>query len=751
MMNRRLQIFFLLLVLVISGCSETKESIVDRQVRQLLQQMSIEEKVGQMTQVTLGVLLDTSKKDGVIRLNPQKLRDAIHTYKVGSILNSTGEAFPLEVWHRVIRTIQEEAAKTPNKIPVLYGVDSIHGATYAANATLFPHNIGLAAARDPQLVRKAAKITAAETRAMGVRWNFDPVLDIGRQPLWARFPETFGEDPYITQVMGVATIRAYEEDGLASPTAVASCMKHYVGYSGPANGKDRTPASIPAIDLWNYYLPQFRAAIAAGASTIMLNSASVNSIPVHADRRLLKDVLRQQLGFKGLVVTDWEDVIRLHTRHMVAETPELAVKMAVDAGIDMSMVPNDFSFFTHLLALVRKGAVSEGRLDESVAVILKLKFKLGLFENPFPEPEAIAQFGREEYAKVALEAARDSITLLKNADNVLPLPKNAKVLLAGPGSDSRASLNGSWSFTWQGKDESKYPENYQGIASAFREKIGGQLLHHGVRGFAKLENYDAAGLVQKAAQVDYIVLALGEDAYAESPGSINDLALPEEQVQLAQAALATDKPVILLLTEGRPRIIRDIVDGMKAVVQAYRPGSQGARAIADVVFGDHNPGGVLPYSYPRFSGDINPYDRKHSVDIHKFGGYKPQWPFGHGLSYTRFEHSSLTLSHKQLKENDTLEVSLTISNTGDRDGKHAIDLYVNDLYASVSPSVKRLKKFKKVFVVAGQSEKVIFRLAPQDLSFVNRDLQRVVEPGEFKLIIGEQQARFQYIGRRTIF
>ena len=756
--DKKFRIFPLLLALTFAGCSDSGEQdtvatgTIEHKVQQLLAQMSIEEKVGQMTQVSLEVVLDTSRKDGVIRIDPQKLREAVHTYKAGSILYASVDVLPLETWHSITRAIWEEAAKTPHKIPVLHGVDSIHGATYAANSTLFPHNIGMAATRNPDLVRRAAKITAAETRAMGVRWNFDPVLDIGRQPLRARFPETFGEDPHLVKAMGMATVLAYEEDGLRSPTAVASCLKYFTGYSAPASGKDRTPASISDIDLWEYHLPQFQAAIAAGASTIMLNSASINGIPVHGSRHLLHDVLRKQLGFKGLIVTDWEDIIRLHTRHKVAETPELAVKAAVDAGIDMSMAPHDFSFFTHLVSLVEKGAVPEQRLDESVAIILRLKFQLGLFDNPLPEPEAIALFGRKEYAQVALNAARQSITLLKNEGDVLPLPKSARILLAGPAADSRAALNGGWSYTRQGKDETRYPAHYQGIADAFRDKIGAaQLVHHGVRGFERPENYDSQGLIRKAQQADYIVLALGEDAYAESSSSIDDLTLPAEQLALARAALSTGKPVILLLAQGRPRIIREIEGGMKAVVQAYRPGSQGAQAIADVVFGDYNPSGLLPYSYPRFSGDINPYDRKPSADIHKFGGYESQWPFGHGLSYTRFKYSPLDLDSQELTENGGVQVYVTVTNTGERDASHALDLYVQDLYASVVPSVKRLKKFRKVFIPAGRAFTVGFTLRPQDLTFVGRSLQRVVEPGEFKIIIGQREAKLRYIGPKQVF
>ena len=415
---------FLLFILVYST---SLNSQTDRQrAEALIKKMTLEEKVGQMTQVTFAVIAKGGWGDTEGNIDPEALKKAVVDHHVGSILNVNAHGFTVDKWHSIITQIQDEAKKTKLKIPVLYGLDGMHGQTYTLNSTLFPHNIGIAATRNPMFATMAAKVTAKELRASGVRWNFAPVLDIGRQPLWSRFPETYGEDVYIVKTMGAAAVKAYEEDGLKSTTAVASCMKHYLGYSGSRSGKDRTPAYIPEIEIREYYLPQFRAAVKAGSSTIMINSGEINGIPVHADKYLLTDVLRKELGFQGLIVSDWEDVKRLHDRHNVAATPRQAVVMAVNAGVDMSMVPTDFSFYDLLLEAVKKGEVPMSRINDAVTRILVLKYKLGLFENPYPEPDAKNNFGKPEYQTLALDAAREAMTLLKNKDNVLPLSKKCK-------------------------------------------------------------------------------------------------------------------------------------------------------------------------------------------------------------------------------------------------------------------------------------------------------------------------------------
>lgn len=712
----------------------------------LLKQMTLDEKIGQMTQVTLGVV--STPVDGV--LDPAALQKAVVDYKVGSILNVTDHALTVDQWQTVIRQIQDAAGKTRLKIPVIYGLDGIHGQTYTLNATLFPQNIAMAATRNPDLVAGAAKVTAKELRASGIRWNFAPVLDCGRQPLWSRFPETYGEDVYIGKTLGSAAVKAYEEDGLRNPTAVASCLKHYLGYSDSRTGKDRTPIYLPEIEMREYYLPQFRQAVATGASTVMVNSSEINGTPVHASKYLLTDVLRKELGFQGVVVSDWNDIIRLHTRHFVAATPRQAVVMAVNAGIDMSMVPLDFSFFDLLKEAVQKGEVSMSRIDEAVRRILILKLKLGLFDNPYPEAAATANFGKPEYKTLALEAAREAMTLLKNEDNLLPLHKGQRLLVAGPSAESISALNGCWSYTWQGKEEQWYPRDDKTIVQALSDKFGADhVVTTSVKDFSRPENVDTNRLKAAAVGVDAIILCLGENAYAESPGNIADLALSPDQVSLAETAARTGKPVILVLTEGRPRFITGIEPMMKGILMAYWSGSKTAEAIADVLSGDYNPDGLLPFSYPRSMGEMVLYDRKPTEDVREIfnadltmDGYKPLFPFGWGLSYTRFSYSDLQLSSTRLKDGDGLTITLTVRNTGNLDGKHTVELYTHEHYASITPNMERLRAFKKIFLKAGASQTVSFTLHKSDLAFVNAELKTVTEPGVFDVMIGDKKAEF---------
>ena len=723
------------------------QSSADRQKAEaLLNRMTLDEKIGQMTQVTLGVV--AAPEDGV--LNPAALAKAVLDYKVGSILNVTNHALTVDQWHTVLTQIQDEAKKTRLKIPVIYGLDGIHGQTYTLNSTLFPQNIGMAATRNTELAVAVTKVAAMELRASGVRWNFAPVLDCGRQPLWSRFPETYGEDVYIGKTMGAAVIKAYEEDGLRNPTAVASCMKHYLGYSASRTGKDRTPIYLPEIEMREYYLPQFRAAVKAGASTLMVNSGEINGTPVHASKYLLTDVLRKELGFQGVIVTDWEDIIRLHTRHNVAPTPLDAVVMAVNAGIDMSMVPMDFSFFNLLKEAVQKGKVPMSRIDDAVRRILLLKYKLGLFDQPYPEEAATANFGKPEYQTIALQAAREAMTLLQNQDGLLPLARNARVLVAGPSAQSISALNGCWSYTWQGKEEQWYPQDSKTILQALTDKLGAaNVTTTTAKGFDSPDNYDTMKLKAASAGVDAIILCLGENAYAESPGNISDLALPEEQTALAKAAVATGKPVILVLTEGRPRLISGIAPAMKGILMAYWSGRKTAEAISDVLLGDYNPDGRLPFSYPRSMGEMVLYDRKPTEDTREIfnsdltmDGYKPLFPFGWGLSYTRFEYGDLTLSTDKLGAAQQLTVHITVKNTGSRDGKHTVELYTREHYASITPNMRRLRTFKKIFLKAGESRTVDFVLDSRDLAFVNAQMKTVTEPGAFDVMIGDKKATF---------
>jgi len=743
------------LLSVIAGCvflfsAQAQVNNTDAKINQLLKQMTLEDKIGQMTQVTLAVIAKGGWANTDGELDPALLKTAIQKYHVGSMLNTTAHALEVDTWRKIIKEIQDEARNTSLKIPILYGLDGIHGQTYTLNSTLFPQNIAMAATRNPLLVKAAAKITAKELRASGVRWNFAPVLDLGRQPLWSRFPETYGEDVYIGKTMGAAAIKGYEEDGLTNITAVASCMKHYLGYSASRTGKDRTPIYMPEIEMREYYLPQFRAAVKAGSSSIMINSSDINGTPVHASKYLLTDVLRKELGFEGLIVTDWEDIIRLHTIHKVAATPREAVVMAINAGIDMSMVPGDYSFFNLLKEAVEKKEVSMSRIDDAVRRILKLKFKVGLFDNAYAEENARANFGKPEYQTVALDAAHEAVTLVKNNNNILPLAMNKKVLVMGPTAQSIAALNGSWSYTWQGDKDEWYPKDSKTITDAITDKIGAaNVIAIGGKGFTNKANYDIEKLNSNAANADVIVLCLGENAYAESPGNIRDLALPEDQVALAKAAFATGKKVVLLLVEGRPRFITNIEPGFEAIVLPFWSGRKTAEATADVLFGDYNPNGRMPFSYPKSMGEIIMYDYKSTEEKREifnadvlWNGYDPLFAFGAGLSYTSFAYSNLQLSTASLKGDQKLTVSITVTNTGKVDGKHTVELYSHDLYASISPNNKRLRAFDKISLKAGESKVAKFTIDKNDLAFVNAQLKTVTEPGDFEIMIGDQKAKF---------
>jgi beta-glucosidase len=724
---------------------------IDKKVQSMIEQMTLEEKVGQMTQINLNMILSNGYGPPWDSIQVDTLRKILKEKNIGSILNCIDHAYTIEKWHEIVTKIQDVATKeTRLKIPVVYGIDAIHGVTFTKNSTLFPHNIALAAGRNPELVQKAESITAMETRASGLRWNFDPVLDVGRQPLWSRFGETFGEDVYLVKTMGAATIKGQQGDNVNTPTTVAACMKHFIGYSNPTSGKDRSPSIIPDVMLREIFLPPFKAAVEAGVKTVMINSGELNGIPVHSSKYLLTDILRGELGFTGVAVTDWEDVIRLHTRHKIASSHKEAVKMAIDAGIDMSMVPHDFSFYNLLIELVKEGQITEERINVSVARILRLKYELGLFENAYPEKEAIANFGKPEYRQVALDAAREAITLVKNEANILPLDKSKKVLVAGPAANSITALNGCWSYSWQGNAAAHYPENSKTILQAFKDKVGEKnVVYAEGAGFTEAKDLSAA--VAAARSVDYIVLCLGEDAYAEQPGVIDDLDLPESQLNLAKALYATGKPVILVFAEGRPRIFRKIEPQAKGILLAYWPGIEGATAIADIAYGDVNPSGKLPFSYPRYTGNLITYDHKFTDVIQELlpgietkTGYNPQYPFGFGLSYTTFSYSNLSLSSNELTGDNKLTVSVTVKNTGNKVGKEVIELYSRDLFASVTPPQKRLRAFKKVSLEPGQEQKVEFSIDKNDLAFVNNESKTVTELGEFELMVDTLKSSFIY-------
>lgn len=715
-------------------------------VEKLLAGMTLKEKVGQMTQLTIETIVDG--KDLDIRINLEKLHKAIAEYGVGSILNVYDQALPLEKWHEILRTIQAEAKSTRLQIPVLYGIDSIHGTTYVEGGTLFPQPLAMAATWNPELMLRCSQISAAETRKAAIPWSFSPVLDVGRQPLWPRLYETFGEDTYLATVMGVATVRGYEGDDISSPVHVISSLKHYIGYSYPTTGGDRSPALIPESTLREYFLPTFAAAVKAGAHTVMVNSAEVNGIPGHVNGYLLKTVLRDELGFQGVVVSDWQDIERLVTAHHIAATEKEATRISILAGIDMSMVTKDYRFSDLLLQLVQEGQVPETRVNEAVRRILTLKYQLGLFSDPLRGSEAGTTLASPDSRQASLTAAQESITLLKNENHTLPLAKTAHVLVTGPDADSLIPLDNGWSYTWQGNKASAYPTKYYPTTlDAIRRKIGADHVTF-VPGASLYKETDIAqaALAATAANVDAIVVCLGEWAYAETPGNIADLALPDAQIHLAQKMLESGKPVILVLTEGRPRIIRPIAGSVSAILMAYNPGNEGGQAIADILFGDVNPSGKLPITYPRYANMLFTYDHKTLEGDEGENAllYAPQFEFGFGLSYANFAYSDLQVTLSTPSNDPKIEVAVTVKNTGDRPGKEVIQLYLNEQAASITPPLKRLKRFAKILLQPGESRRCTFELTEEDLSFISAENKAVVEPGLFDVQIGDLKKTFTW-------
>lgn len=709
-------------------------------VDSLLARMTLEEKAGQMTQLTIAAVAaeGTPQRDS-IRLDPAKLRHALVEKHVGSLLNVVGGSLSVEGWHRLVGEVQGMAMReTRLGIPVIYGIDFVHGANYTRGGTIFPHNLGMAATFNPALSRRAGEITRDEALASGLPWNFAPVLDVGRNPVWPRFYETFGEDPLVAATLGREQVLGMQEGG-----RVAATLKHYLGYSASRTGHDRTPAELSVRGVRENYLPPFAAAVRAGARSIMVNSGEIDGEPVHASRYWLTEVLRNELGFQGVVVTDWEDIYYLHTRHRVAPTLKDAVRMAIDAGVDMSMTPNDFRFTDALVELVREGTVSESRLDESVRRILTLKEALGLFDNPFPDASLRARFATDEAAAVARQAARESITLLRNEGGVLPLRPDAKILVTGPAAQSMTALNGGWTHTWQGTDASHFPEAPRTVLEAVLRRARDVRY---VAGSGFTEPGDVEEAARLAEDADVAVVVIGEDAYAEGVGDIADLTLPEAQLRLVEAVQATGTPVVLVLVQGRPRIIRRVADGARGVVMAYWPGMHGGEAVAEVLFGEANPSGRLPFTYPRDPNELLTYDHKLTETLSpRFdgAGYRPQWPFGHGLSYTTFAYGDLRLGAARMDTAGRMTVRVTVRNTGSRAGQESVLLYTRQHFASTTPYTRRLRAFQKVSLQPGESRTLTFTLAADDLRYVGRYGRMVLEPGAFDVMVGGLTGTFR--------
>lgn len=738
---------------------EHRNISLECRVDSVLSRMTLEEKVGQMAQFTLDVIgkgQDLYSSDEPFEVDAAMLDTVIGKYKVGSILNTANNrARTTEVWENTVKTIQERAIRETG-IPIVYGIDAIHGATYTVGATFFPQEIGMAATFNETLVEEGARITAYEVRASNIPWNFSPTMDIGRDARWSRIWESYGEDVYLNARMGTAVVRGYQGSDRKSIDAnhIAACLKHYLGYGVPVSGKDRTPAIISESDLREKFFEPFRAAVVeGGALSVMVNSGMINGVSTHADFRLITEWLKNELSFDGVVVTDWADVQNLLSRDHVAHDYKEAIKLAINAGIDMVMEPYNLKFCPTLIELAESGEVPQARIDDAVRRVLRMKFRLGLFERPFWLHADYPEFGSSVHRAVAKAAADESITLLKNQDNILPLKQGARILVAGPNGNSMRTLNGGWSYSWQGEKVEEFAQGYNTIFEALQQKFGENNVRYEPGVTYKMDGQyyeENPPEIQKAVAaaygMDYIVLCVGENSYCETPGNLNELALSENQTALAVALQKTGKPVILVLNEGRPRLIRNIESASKAVIQLYLPGNFGGDALADIILGDVNPSGRLPYTYPKFEQSLITYDHKPSQNLadtmdgaYDYGARTDvQYPFGFGLSYTTFEYSNLTVDKKSVVSGDSITVSVNVKNSGAVAGKESVLLFSSDLVASLSPDVRRLRAFDKIELEAGESKNVTFNLSADALAFVNENGKWRLEAGDFRLQIGNQ-------------
>ncbi len=738
-----------------------KTTFTSQDMEQLLQRMTLEEKIGQMLQLNIDGL-GTGKGDD-FKLDEEKLHEAIAVYKVGSILNTPGPvAMSTKRWQEVISRIQEVSMKEIG-IPCLYGLDMNHGASYTVGATFFPQNINMGATFNPALTEEAGRITAYETRASDCPWTFCPTVDLSRDPRWPRVWENYGEDALVNAVMGSAAVRGFQGSDRNHIDAfhIAACGKHYLGYGSPRTGKDRTPAYIPENELREKCFAPYKAMVEAGMLSIMVNSGSVNGQPVHASHKWLTEWLKEGLDWDGMIVTDWSDINNLYKREHVARDKKDAIRIAINAGIDMSMDPYDLKFCTLLKELVQEGKVSQSRIDDAVRRILLMKYRLGLFDQPNTgKGKAYADFGSGQFAKVALQAAEESIILLKNESGLLPLSAAAdgrgrglRLLVTGPNANQMRCLNGGWSYTWQGNLTDRYAQQYNTIYEALCNRFGSGnvVIEQGVTyipegGYQEEEASHIDDAVRAAQNVDVIIACVGENSYTETVGNLSDLALSDNQRRLVKALAQTGKPIVLVLNEGRPRLINDLEPLCQAVIDILLPGNYGADALARLLAGDTNFSGRLPYTYPRNSADLTTYDYRVSEHCDRMAGaydydatVNVQWPFGYGLSYTTFAYSNMRVDKPRFSKDDILTVSIDVTNTGNREGKESVLLFSSDLIASLTPENRRLRAFEKVTLQPKETRTVTFSLPAKDLAFVGTDGQWVLEEGDFRLTIGSEQ------------
>ncbi len=728
---------------------------IEAQVEQTLKKLTLEEKIGQMMELVTD-LFGANDKNGVFYIDEHKTDSILSRYKIGSILNAPNTCAPTaKQWEKYISQIQKISMKRIG-IPCVFGLDQNHGSTYTQGGTLFPQNINVAATFNREIARRSAEATAYETRAVSVPWTYSPTVDLGRDARWPRIWENFGEDCYLSSEMGKAMVYGFqgEDPNNIDQYHIATSMKHFMGYGVPWTGKDRTPAYISPADLREKHFAPFLAGLQAGALTVMVNSASVNGMPMHANKDILTGWLKEETGWDGVLITDWADINNLYTREMVAKDKKDALRIAINAGIDMIMEPYSCDACGYLVELVKEGKIPMSRIDDACRRVLRMKYRLDLFKNPTQKLKNYPKFGGEEFAKLALEGATESMVLLKNKGNILPLQHGKKILLTGPNANQMRCLDGGWSYTWQGHRADEFAGKYNTIYEAFCNEYGKEnvILNQGVTYNEKGKYWEEnepqiLGAVAAAKDADVIVACIGENSYTETPGNLTDLWLSENQRNLVKALAQTGKPVILVLNEGRPRLIADIEPLAQGIIDILIPGNMGGDALANLVSGKSNFSGKMPYTYPKEINSLANYDFKKSEEVGTMEGaydynakITQQWGFGYGLSYTTYKYSNLKVSQSDFRHGDIIKVSVDVKNTGKVAGKESVLLFSSDLIASMVPDGRRLRAFDKVELQPGETKTITFELKADDLAFVGWNGKWRLEEGDFKLMIADQSA-----------
>ena len=728
---------------------------IEAQVEQTLKKLTLEEKIGQMMELVTD-LFGANDKNGVFYIDEHKTDSILSRYKIGSILNAPNTCAPTaKQWEKYIAQIQKISMKRIG-IPCVFGLDQNHGSTYTQGGTLFPQNINVAATFNREIARRSAEATAYETRAVSVPWTYSPTVDLGRDARWPRIWENFGEDCYLSSEMGKAMVYGFqgEDPNNIDQYHIATSMKHFMGYGVPWTGKDRTPAYISPADLREKHFAPFLAGLQAGALTVMVNSASVNGMPMHANKDILTGWLKEETGWDGVLITDWADINNLYTREMVAKDKKDALRIAINAGIDMIMEPYSCDACGYLVELVKEGKIPMSRIDDACRRVLRMKYRLDLFKNPTQKLKNYPKFGGEEFAKLALEGATESMVLLKNEGNILPLQHGKKILLTGPNANQMRCLDGGWSYTWQGHRADEFAGKYNTIYEAICNEYGKEnvILNQGVTYNEKGKYWEEnepqiQGAVAAAKDADVIVACIGENSYTETPGNLTDLWLSENQRNLVKALAQTGKPVILVLNEGRPRLIADIEPLAQGIINILIPGNMGGDALANLVSGKSNFSGKMPYTYPKEINSLANYDFKKSEEVGTMEGaydynakITQQWGFGYGLSYTTYKYSNLKVSQSDFRHGDIIKVSVDVKNTGKVAGKESVLLFSSDLIASMVPDGRRLRAFDKVELQPGETKTMTFELKADDLAFVGWDGKWRLEEGDFKLMIADQSA-----------